>query len=511
MRAHPLLSRLLAPAVVLVACAAAPAAARADISVDRFSLTPADARAGVQARIDVHAEFSTGDALHDLAVHLAPGIVGNPRSVPRCPQRQFLDATCPRDTRVGTSTVSTALPLAGSASGGVFNLEPSPGEPARLGVAVAPVAPVGATKLIVRVALRPDGGIDTVIRDIPASAGAVRSLDLSLGGQYAPPFITLPTSCAPATTTIEATAASGARATASSAFTPSQCDRLAFAPELTASMDRRGPRGARHNPELRTVLTVPPGSAGVRRLGVTLPERMGLDLSRPLPVCAIAQARADACPDDTRVGSVAAVTPVLAAPLGGPVHMTAVDGQIMPGLRLTLGGAVQLRFQGTTDITSGLTTAFDGLPDLPVDRLALTFGANGPIRVLGDPCTGAPLRMQMAATAHSGATAAVPARVRIAGCPIAAVARLSRGVHPKLAVTVHRGRDAAKLRRVVVRLPRGVRAGRPRTIVRRPAAPRAGVTIRVRLSRRPHRSLRISAVGTDGRRSTARVKPSALR
>jgi hypothetical protein len=511
MPARPLLARVVALAAALAACAAAPAAARADISVDRFSLVPADARAGVSTRIDLHAEFSTGDALHDLAVHLAPGIVGNPRSVPRCPQRQFRDATCPRETRVGTSTVSTTLPLAGTASGGVFNLEPSPGEPARLGVAVAPPAPVGATKLIVRVALRPDGGIDTVIGDIPASAGAVRSVDLSLGGQYAPPFITLPTSCAPATTTIEATAAGGTRGTASSSFTPSQCERLPFAPELTASMDRRGPAGARYNPELRTVLTVPPGSAAVRSLAVTLPARMGLDLSRPLPVCTLAEAQADACPDATRVGSVAAATPVLAAPLSGPVHMTTVEGQLMPGLRLTLGGDVQLRFQGTTDLSSGLTTAFDGLPDLPVDRLALTFAADGPIRVLGDPCTGAPLRMQMAATAHSGATAAAPARVRLRGCPIGAVVRLSKGARPRLAVTVHRGRDAAKLRRVLVRLPRGLRAGRARTISRRPANPRAGMTIRVRLRGRPHGSFRISAVGTDGRRSAVRVKPAALR
>ncbi|MEA2291646.1 MAG: hypothetical protein QOF17_666 [Solirubrobacteraceae bacterium] len=483
---------------VLVALAA-PSAARADIAVTGFTLIPADNRAGNQTRIDLHADFSTADPLRALVVHLPPGLVGNPLAVPRCPQSRFRDSTCPRETRVGTASVSTTLPLAGSASGSVFNLEPGPGEPARLGVEVAPPAPLTATKLMVRVALRADGGIDTAIDDIPSSLGAVRSVDLSLGGAYAPPFITLPTSCGPATTTIEAVAASGARGGASSAFTPLQCERLPFAPELSASMNRRGPAGARHNPALSTQLVVPPGSAAIRRLGVTLPDRMGLDFSRRLAVCTVEQARADACPDATRIGSAAAVTPVLVAPLAGPIHMAAVEGSLLPALRLSLGGAVQLRFQATTDVTTGVTTAFDGLPDLPLDRMALTFAAAGPLRVLGDPCTGTRLRMTMTATGHNGATVAVPAPVRIRGCPIVVTGRRARG---GLRLKVHRGRDAAKLRRVTVRV-------RHRTIRVRPARPRAGVTVRLR--GRPRGSLRVSAIGTDGRRSTVRVKLAALR
>jgi hypothetical protein len=484
---------------VLVALAV-PTTARADIAVSGFTLIPADNRAGSQTRIDLRADFSTADPLRHLVVHLPPGLVGNPLSVPRCPQSRFRDSTCPRETRVGTAGVSTTLPLAGTASGSVFNLEPSPGEPARLGVAVAPAAaPLTTTKLIVRVGLRSDGGIDTAINDIPADLGAVRSVDLSLGGQYAPPFITLPTSCGPATTTIEAVAASGARGTASSAFTPLQCERLPFTPELTASMDRRGPAGARHSPELRTQLVVPPGSAAIRRLGVTLPDRLGLDFSRRLAVCTIEQARADACPDATRIGSAGAVTPVLVNPLAGPVHMTAVEGSLFPGIRLSLGGAVQLRLQGTTDLTSGVTTAFDGLPDLPLDRVGLTFAAAGPLRTLGDPCTGTRLRMTMTATGHNGATAVVPAPVRIRRCPIAVTGKRVKG---GLELKVRRGRDAAKLRRVSVRM-------RHRTIRIRPAHPRAGVAIR--LHGRAHGSLRVSAVGTDGRRSSVRVKLAALR
>lgn len=506
---RPALLRLAALAAALAASAVAPAAAVAAISVDRFSLTPADNRAGVRTRVDLHAEFSTNDALHGLVVHLPPGLVGNPLAVPRCPQAQFRDATCPRDTRVGAATVTTALLLAGTAGGGVFNLEPSPGEPARLGIALTPAAPLPAQKLIARVGLRSDGGIDTTIDNIPATAGAVRSIDLSLGGENAPPFITLPTGCATVTTTIEATSAGGARGSASSAFTPQQCERLPFRPELTVTMNRRGPRGSRSYPGLRTQLIVPPGSAAIRLLRVTLPARLGLDFSRAHAVCTAEQARADACPAAARIGSASALSPVLAGPLTGAVHLTAVDGSLLPGLRLSLGGAVQLRFQATTEVTTGVTTAFDGLPDLPVDRLGLTLAGAGPLRVLGDPCTGEPLRMAMSATGHNGATAAAPARVRISGCPIVATVRLRKGSRP-LTITVHRGRDAAKLKRIVVHLPRGMRAGRSRTVSRTLRRSRPGATLRLRrgtVSGRPHGSFRIVAVGIDGRRSAVRVKP----
>jgi hypothetical protein len=184
---------------------------------------------------------------------------------------------------------------------------------------------------------------------------------------------------------------------------------------------------------------------------------------------------------------------------------------------------VQLRLQGAMDLSTGITADFDGLPDLPLDRLALTFSAGGPLKVLGDPCTGTPLRMDVAATGHNGAAIAAPARVRMRGCPPLVTLALSRGHRPRLRLSVRRGRDAAKVRRVVVRLPLGLhgvtkRAGavrvRGRTVVFQPRSPRARIDVALRrgaLRGRPHGPFRVEATTASGRRFGVRVKAAALR
>jgi hypothetical protein len=270
-------------------------------------------------------------------------------------------------------------------------------------------------------------------------------------------------------------------------------------------------------------------------VAVTLPARLGLDLAALRTACTVEQAQADACPPASRVGSAQARTALLAAPLRGPIFLTQRPGSLLPGLRLVLGGAVRLRLDGATELATGLTTAFDGLPDLPVDRMALTFAADGPLKLLGDPCRGTPLRMGVALTGHNGASAGAPARVRIAGCPATIGATLSRGARPRLAVRARRGRDAAKLWRVVIRLPKGmrgvrspgrtyVRAGgkrvgalvvvRRRTVTVRLRRARAAVALRLApgtLKGRARGPLKVTATAGDGRRTTVRLPAGSLR
>jgi hypothetical protein len=480
----------------VLATLVAPVTAQAAISVERVSLTPVDARAAVHTRVDLHAEFSTADPLRSLALHLPPGLVGNPLAVPRCARERFASGTCPASTRVGSARVTTALLLAGELSGGVYNLEPEGGEPARLGMALAPAMPATTQRIVVRLALRPDGGIDAVTGDIPSEAGAVRSLDLSFGGAVAPAFITLPTSCRPATTTVEAVAASGARGSASTTFTPFACDRVPFAPALGALVERHGPRRAPGNPPVTAALVVPAGHAAIQRVQVTLPARLGLDLTRVAPGV---------------VGGATAATPVLTRPLAGPIELVQRPGTLLPGLRLTLAGPVRLSYLGTLELTSaGLATTFDGLPDLPLRRLELHFNGGGPLKALGNPCRGRPLRMAVSIAGHNGVSRNQRTRVRVRGCPPAATVRLRHG---RMRVTLRRGRDAARIRRVAILLPRGLRTGSGRRAVSvRLEHARAKVTLRLRVRGRPHgRRVRITVTGSDGRRAVVRRKARALR
>src|SRR3954452_22762899 len=229
-----------------LACLIVAPAARADDYVQDFSLTPETSAAGVHTPGDMNAQFTPDDPVRDLVIHLPAGLVGNPKAVPACPQADFESDSCDPATRVGTTTVDTTttillLPTNLTASGFIYNVQPDADEPARLGAIVTADIPVigGIAKITlpVTVALRPDGGLDTTIKDIPTTAAGlptvVTGMSLTLGDE-APTFMTTPTSCSLKTTTIDATTRSNVKHTASSSFTPTDCGAVPFSP--TAGM-----------------------------------------------------------------------------------------------------------------------------------------------------------------------------------------------------------------------------------------------------------------------------------
>jgi hypothetical protein len=511
------------------ACLIVVPAARADDYVSAFSLAPANKAAGSHSQVDMHVEFGTDDPVRDLAIHLPPGLLGNPNVVPRCSQADFEARSCPANTRVGTTSADAvaAAVIPATATGDVFNLVPGAGEPARLGVLLSAFGGIGQVPpLPVKVSLRPDGGLDTSITGIPATVGGlpttIKAMDLHLGGGVAPTFMTAPTGCAPATTRLDATTRSNVTHSGTSTFTPTGCSALAFSPSLRGTIDARGPQGAAAQPTLSTLITIPPDNAAASTTTVTLPKRLGLAL--PVrAVCSADQAARDACPPASQVGTVTAQTPLLAAPLSGPVYTAQIPGQLLPGLRLALGGLVQLRLTGSLEITGGaLVTTFSGIPDVPLASLALTFTAGGPLKVVGDPCTGSLLRAAATLTGHNGATATAPARLKVRSCPPLARAVVHRRSRA-FTVDLRKGRDTRALRTVKVTLP--VRAshlratadgrrvtprGKGRTITLRARGAKQ-VVLRGRLATITRRAIKLSATRANGRHVTLKLKPKRLR
>ena len=84
------------------------------------------------------AEKSPEGTLRRLIVDLPPGFVGNPQALPRCTRAQFdfnLLSTCPGNTQVGVADAEV------NRGGliihpGLYNLVPTPGSPATLGVVI---------------------------------------------------------------------------------------------------------------------------------------------------------------------------------------------------------------------------------------------------------------------------------------------------------------------------------------------------------------------------------------
>ena len=184
--------------------------------------------------------------------------------------------------------------------------------------------------------------------------------------------------------------------------------------------------------------------------------------------------------------------------------------------RRGVGGPVELRLSGGLSLSQPLVATFDGIPDVPLSRLELTFAGGGPLKVLGNPCTGGILRATGELKGQNGKAATAPARVRMLGCPIRATRHRSR-------IDIHKGRDAYRLKQVRIRLakraiPRSVTADGHR--VRAVRAKGRWITVKLRKAthvvvrfRRGalHGPLRISGTRTDGKRSTVRLKAARLR
>ena len=439
----------------------APAMAHAQFDVTAFSVTPSGLQAGSHPDVTIHAEFSPNEHVRDLTISLPPGLVGDPTSKPHCTQAAFQADTCPAATRVGSTSVRTVIPplqlVPVNATGDVYNVVPSAGEPARLGVVVRP--PLGASKVFIAspVRIRPsDGGLDSVITNMPTTVGLpllgqvemfIEAMDLTL----ASPFVSLPTSCKPAQARIAAVSTAGAAASRAAApFTPTGCDKVPFAPRLEATVD------STRLPGLRTVITVPRGHASTASAAVTLPRTLAVNPVALGDLCTLDEQAAGPCPPRARVGSAEARTPLLAEPLAGPVTLAAVANQPLPGLRMDLSGAASLSLVGVVDL-SPIRTTFAGIPDVPLERFALTFDASRTLAARGNLCRGPEPRVVAELTGHNGAVVRLDEPISVAGCELPE-ARLTVN-RRKLLLTVAalRGRP---LQRVSVKLPRGVRLKR---------------------------------------------------
>jgi hypothetical protein len=117
----------------------------------------------------------------DLNFTLAPGLIGNPLATPQCTEQEFLALIgtrnlCKPETAVGVSTVRILEPntlkgLLATREVPVFNLTPSPGEPARFGFEVL------KSPVILDTAVKSgsDYGVVVSARQVTETAGLVES------------------------------------------------------------------------------------------------------------------------------------------------------------------------------------------------------------------------------------------------------------------------------------------------------------------------------------------------
>jgi hypothetical protein len=354
------------------------------------------------------------------------GLLGVIQSVPLCDESLAAQGACPDSSRVGTSTVASG---AGSApfslSGPVYLAGPYGGGPFSLVISIRALAgPFDLGTVVVRAAIKVDPtdshltietpSLPTILQGIPLR---LRTVNVSIDR---PNFLFNPTNCDTLAVGATLKSSDGATQDVSSPYQASGCDALPYAPKMTAT-SRAAKRGA---PAALVVnLSQVPGEANTKSVSVKLPSQLGARLSTINQSCPQATFQADpaSCGAGSKVGTVSAVTPVLAEPLGGTVYLEAHEAGKLPTLEAVLqGSGITVSLSGSLNLGNGITSTFGAVPDVPITsfRLALpALAANSALAANADLCS-VPMKFTAAILGQNGKKVDVNSVVGVAGCGV---------------------------------------------------------------------------------------------
>lgn len=325
-----------------------------------------------------------------LEATLPQGLLGRLAGVPYCSDASLAAAatrpglaeqaspSCSAASRVGTVSVaagagSTPLYVTGNA----YLAGPYKGAPLSLAVVTPAVAgPFDLGTVVVRNALRVDpettqitvvsDPIPTILQGVPLD---IRRIAVSIDR---PSFTLNPTNCEAAQITGSALSVFDQSAPLTEPFAVGGCGALGFKPKLSLSMS--GGTNRRGHPALRALVTYPKGAyANIARAQVSLPGDMLLDQSHIGTVCTRPKLASQNCPPRSIYGYARAWSPLLAAPLKGPVYLVPSSHKL-PDLLAELNGQIRVLLRGRVDsakATHGLRNTFEAVPDAPISRFEL--------------------------------------------------------------------------------------------------------------------------------------------
>jgi hypothetical protein len=447
------------------------------------AVSTAPTQAGANSSMSMAISSPDRDQLlRTLRASLPPGLVGSLTGMPLCPVDAAAAGTCGEESKIGSVSVAVGsgnAPL--SLPGSIYLARPlQPGDPASLSVTVpARVGPYdfGTVVTRARVVLRPaDAGLDVaLVDDVPRIIGGIPVRVRTIGATVdRPSFTRNPTSCADLPFGTAFASFANGEAGAANPYRATGCEALPFAPKLRFRVD--GEMKTDGHPKLTATLTQAAGEANIARSRVVLPDSIRPELpalEKPGALCPEALLATRACPASSRVGTARAVTPILPEPLTGPVYLVQQATNPLPKLAVYLDGLVSLRLDAQNTIQHvQIANTFDSVPDVPISSFELTIngGPNGILKNFRSLCA-KQVRGEATFTAHSGKTFSEKPLLDAPKCESASAAprtsielRGLRSGKPVLTVRVTRAAGGAKLRRLNVTLPRGLKAARRATL-----------------------------------------------
>ncbi len=301
----------------------------------------------------------------EVKVNLPAGIVVNPAATSRkCTEGQLeSEAGCPAASAVGVVTVKSDLLEGAEGTNALYNMVPPPGRPAEFAFDALGL-PGYFINLFGEVRTGGDYGLSADVAEITQKVGA-SSVTVTLWGDPAAtshdeqrgacaehggfcpleevterPFLTMPTTCTgtPLTATVSADSWQEPQFVEGPvAELPAlvECEKLGFSPTLSAKPVEPASPAAESPAGLEVNLKIPQeeGLAGLaesdlKEAVVTLPAGLTVSPSAAngLGACSEAQiglnnADVPSCPDDSKLGTVEVLTPLLEAPLKGAMYL----------------------------------------------------------------------------------------------------------------------------------------------------------------------------------------------
>jgi hypothetical protein len=386
--------------------------------------------------------------LSGVSVTLPPGVIGITAGVTKCGEAEVHAAEagtggCPEASRLGTATAAAG---AGSdpywQSGGVYLTGAYAGAPFGLAIVVpANAGPYHLGNIVVRARIeinKETTQVTTISNPLPQMVDGVplrvQTVNVALEREK---FTFNATRCAGGqsiTGTISSTG--GANASESTSYGASGCASMPFAPSLSAFT--RG-RASKLDGEALTIRgsakqgPFEPGGAeesNIRKLDLQLPGKLPSRNETLQKACTEAQFAANpaGCPAASDIGTMEVHTPVLTAPLVGPIYLVSHGGAAFPDTEVILQGeGVEIVLDGKTQIKKGITYShFETVPDAPFSSFEVKLpegrysilGTNIPERLDYNLC-GQSIKMPVSMEAQSGKTLSETVTVAVQGCKAA--------------------------------------------------------------------------------------------
>jgi hypothetical protein len=369
------------------------------------------------------------------------GLLGMISKVPLCPEPQASQGTCSSASQIGHTVVEAGpgpyplvVPQPGQPPAPIYLTGGYKGAPYGLSIVVPLVvgpftlqtqvvrAKIEVNQLTTQLTVTTDP-LPTIIDGIPADLRTINAVIDKPG------FMFNPTGCEPSSFSGTATSDQGATAPIRSHFQMGSCRSLTFKPDFKVSTS--GKTSRKNGASLDAKILYPTEALGnnqassqsnVKMVKVDLPKQLPSRLTTLQKACPSAtfEANPAGCPEDSKVGTATAITPVLPVQLTGPAYFVSYGGAKFPELVIVLQGyGVTVFLHGETFISkAGITSStFRQVPDVPITsfELKLPEGPYSALAANGNLCT-TKLNMPTAFTGQNGATLKQTTPIGVTGC-----------------------------------------------------------------------------------------------